>query len=93
MNSGAIIALATVTLASITGYYAWITKKILKQNQQIRIDAQKPEIAIYLHPAIHLSVSYPTHAHFYVENIGAGPTYKDFMDFDQLLGNCEQGPD
>ena len=34
--------LATVALAVITGYYAY-------ENRQMRLDAQKPQIVIYLH--------------------------------------------
>ena len=34
--------LATIALAVITGYYAY-------ENRQMRIDAQKPQIVIYLH--------------------------------------------
>ena len=34
--------LATIALAVITGYYAY-------ENRQMRIDAQKPKIVIYLH--------------------------------------------
>ena len=47
-NSGAITAIATVVLVGITAFYAWVTKKMLEENRQMRLDAQKPEIAIYL---------------------------------------------
>ena len=61
-NSDAIIAIAaalqviiTGALVGITYYYAQVTKKILEENrqmridaQQMRIDAQKPNIVIYL---------------------------------------------
>ena len=47
-NSGAIIAIgtvavagATVVLVGVTIFYAWVTR-------QMRLDAQKPRIAIYL---------------------------------------------
>ena len=63
-NSGAITAIATVVLVGITAFYAWVTR-------QMRLDAQKPRIAIYLD-------SYTTdrtHVVFNVENAGADPAY------------------
>ena len=39
--------LATVALAVITGYYAY-------ENRQMRIDAQRPKIAIYLHRFVNI---------------------------------------
>lgn len=53
-NSGAIIAIgtvavaaATVVLVGVTIFYAWVTKKMLDDNRQMRIDTQKPVIAVY----------------------------------------------
>ena len=69
-NSGAIIALATIVLVCITGYYAWVTKKILEENRQMRIDAQKPNIGIHLRA---VNKSGNIFAQLYVENIGSGP--------------------
>ena len=46
-NAGAIQAIATVALVGITAYYAWVTKKMLDDNRQMRIDTQKPVIAVY----------------------------------------------
>ena len=40
---------ATVALAVITGRYVRLTKNILEENRQMRLDAQKPKIVIYLH--------------------------------------------
>ena len=37
-----VTGVATVVLAGITGYYAY-------ENRQMRLDAQKPKIVIYLH--------------------------------------------
>ena len=42
------IAIATVALVGVTIYYARVTKKILKESEQMRIDAQKPRIGIHL---------------------------------------------
>ena len=70
-NSGAITgiaaiitAAATVVLVGITAFYAWVTR-------QMRIDAQKPLIAIRLHP--HTNELGDMFAQLYVENIGSGP--------------------
>ena len=70
-NSGAVIALATVVLVGITAFYAWVTKKILEENRLMRLNAQKPIIAIYLRSETdgHTSV------YLCMENIGAGPAY------------------
>lgn len=35
-NSGAILAIATIVLVGITGIYAWLTRKTLKEMQKIR---------------------------------------------------------
>ena len=69
-NAGAITGIATVVLVGITGYYAWVTKKMLDENRQMRIDAQKPDIAIYLHLEKKIPI---THIYLYVENIGMAP--------------------
>ena len=70
-NSGAITAIATVVLVGITAFYAWVTKKMLEENRQLRLDAHKPEIAIYLrsHPA-RIVLKF-----LCVENIGAGAAH------------------
>ena len=77
-NSGAITgiaamitAFATVVLVGITGFYAWVTKKMLEENRQMHLDAQKPQIAIYLLP----DVRDETSVCLCVENIGVGPAY------------------
>ena len=80
-NSGAIIAFATVVLVCITAFYAWVTR-------QMRLDAQKPRIAIYLGFEIEKRLEgsrtpkVPT-MYLYVENIGMGPAYD--VDFDIKL--------
>ena len=72
-NSGAITAIATVVLVGITAFYAWVT-------HQMRLDAQKPEIAIYLRAEkealIHPDIpSTNICVYLYVENIRMGPAY------------------
>ena len=60
-NSGAIIGVATVVLIGITGYYAYLTRRLLKA-------ADTPEIAISLRP-------HEAHIHcvmLCIENIGTG---------------------
>ena len=66
-----ITAFAAAVLVVITGFYAWVTKKMLEENRQMRIDAQKPDIAIRLFSVAN-QLSH-TFAHFNVENIGSGP--------------------
>ena len=78
VNSQSIIAGATVVQVGVTGvlvfitaYYARTTRKILEQNQQIRVDAQKPEIALYpaKYSAPRLCVG------LVLENTGAGAAF------------------
>ena len=90
---------ATVALACITGYYAWLTnryvcltREILTENQQMRLDAQKPKIAVYLRQVLDNSRN---QVHLIVENIGMGPAYDVRFETDlsfkvsesQSLGN------
>ena len=77
-NSGAIIAIgtvavaaATIVLVGVTIFYAWVTKKMLEENRQMRIDAQKPEIIIY--PVVRRRI-FPL-VNLYVQNIGPGTAY------------------
>ena len=79
-NSGPIIAIgtvavaaATVVLVGVTIFYAWVTKKMLEENRQMRIDAQKPEIVIY--PYLDVSHRLFAHVDLLVENIGRGAAY------------------
>ena len=75
--NGLIIALATVALVGVTIFYARVTQKILKESEQMRLDAQKPNIGISLHLNCELvsGSSYSVFANLVVENIGAGPAY------------------
>ena len=60
-NDGVIIGIATVTLVGITGYYAYLTWRIVKANNT-------PEIAVSLRP-------HEAHIHcimLCIENIGSG---------------------
>ena len=60
-NDGAVIGIATAVLVCITGYYAYLTRRLLKVN-----DA--PEIAISLRPhEAHVNA-----VMLYLENIGTG---------------------
>ena len=60
-NNGTITAIATVVLAVITFWYVWLTRKILKANNQ-------PEILVYLFP----SEGYSYQINLYIQNIGTG---------------------
>ena len=53
--SSHIMEILTFLLVCITGYYAFLTsryvrltRQALDENRQMRLDAQKPQIAIYL---------------------------------------------
>lgn len=70
-NAGAIQAIATVALVIITWYYARLTK-------QMRIDMQKPAIAVY--PAEY-NAPYGC-VGLVFENTGAGPALGVEFDFD-----------
>lgn len=83
-HSETIIALAAVVqvgvaiiLAFITAYYAHVTKKILDENKQMRIDAQKPNIEIYLDTETDSMLRRlgATRVRLHVDNIGAGTAY------------------
>ena len=61
-NSGAITAIATVVLVVITGYYVYLTWRLLKASHT-------PEIAIFLHPhEVHIQCLM-----LCIENVGMGP--------------------
>ena len=73
MTGGATVVLAIITwrYVRLTKDYVRLTRDMLEENRQMRLDAQKPEIAIYIDA---YTTDY-THVDFYVENIGAGPAY------------------
>ena len=73
-NSAAIIAIATIVLVGITYYYAQVTKKILEENRRMRIDAQKPKIAINPYCSLVRETSIILIC-LRIENIGPGPAY------------------
>ena len=62
-----VTGLATVVLTGITGYYAY-------ENRQMRIDAQKPKIAINPYCSLVRETSI-TLICLRIENIGPGPAY------------------
>ena len=86
--NGLITAVFTAILAGITFYYAKVTRKILKESGEMRLDAQKPRIAIYFgfekeqRAEGRTAPKFPT-MYLYVENIGMGPAYD--VDFDTNL--------
>lgn len=101
-NAGAITGIATVVLVGITGYYAHVTKKMLEVNRQMRIDAQKPEVAIRLRcEKTHYEggSNYKrrvqiTRVNLEVENIGGGPAKEVGFTIDpafKLPGNQSLG--
>lgn len=62
---------ATVVLAIVTRHYVRLTREILEENRQMRIDAQKPKIAIRLLSSTNERGD--IFAQLCVENIGSGP--------------------
>ena len=89
---GGITGVATVTLAIITWCYARhtkdyvsLTREILEENRQMRLDAQKTEIAIYLRlekETINLGEPKAAVMNLYVDNIGMGSAYDVRFDTD-----------
>ena len=65
---------ATFVLAFITWRYVRLTKDILEENRQMRIDAQKPKIAIAPHCTL-MHDRRTTLIYLLIENIGLGPAY------------------
>ena len=82
---GIITAGATVTLAIITWRYVRLTRDyvrltrdILEENRQMRLNSQKPIIAIYLRS----ETTDHTSVYLCVENIGVGAAYSVEFDTD-----------
>ena len=82
---GGITGAATVTLAIITWRYARYTKdyvsltrEILEENRQMRLDAQKPDFVVYLRlekeEIVHTRPKGSV-VNLYVDNKGMGPAY------------------
>ena len=102
-NSGAITgiaamitAVATITLAIITWRYVRLTKdyvrlakEALEENRQMRIDAQKPEIVVYLRlekeEVVHTRPKGSV-VNLYVDNKGMGPAYRIEFTTDLSFG-------
>ena len=95
-----IMEILTFALVIITGIYAaltWryvnLTRDALEENRQMRLDAQKPEIAIYLRlekETINLGEPKAAVMNLYVDNIGMGSAYDVRFDTDlsfSLPGN------
>ena len=67
-NSGAVIGISTVVLVIVTGYYVYLTRRILEENRMMRLETHKPEIVVSLRP-------HEAHVHcaiLCVENVGTG---------------------
>ena len=72
VSASVITGIATVVLAVITFYYVRLTGRILEENQLMRLDAHKPEIAV----SLYLQKNQDTNRRvvvFRIENIGTGP--------------------
>ena len=78
-NSAAITAIATVLLTFITGYYAFITLGLLRENREIRAAMNQPDLAIYA--TAH--EGYINFLNLVVENVGPGAAYDVKLSTDQ----------
>ena len=65
------VAAATIALARITRRHVLLTQDILKDNQQMRVDTQKPQITLY--PAVYDDFDSFRCVGLVLENIGVGP--------------------
>lgn len=82
-NSGAINAIATAILVLITGWYAYITKKILKSGEDTSKEMLRPYIVVNIYSEdlfINLSIS----------NIGKRPAKDLNITFDPSLKMIEK---
>jgi hypothetical protein len=81
-NSAAITATATVLLTFITGYYAFITLGLLRENKEIRAAMNQPDLAIYA--TAH--EGYINFLNLVVENVGPGAAYDVKLSTEQEIG-------
>ncbi len=70
-NSGAIGALSAVVLTLITAVYVYLTGRLARESQAMRLAMFRPELAIYLFPA----EGAPFCLLLRIENIGSGPAF------------------
>lgn len=70
-NSSAVTAVATILLVVITARYVWLTGRLVKENRELRMASNRPDIGISigLHEA-HINI-----INLLIENIGNGPAY------------------
>jgi hypothetical protein len=71
-NSGAIGALSAVVLTIITAVYVYLTGRLAKESQAMRLAMLQPELAVYLCSA----EGAPLFLLLRIENIGSGPAYR-----------------
>jgi hypothetical protein len=71
-NSGAIGALSAVVLTVITAIYVYLTGRLAKESQAMRLAMLRPELAVYLSP----DEGAPLFMLLRIENIGSGPAYQ-----------------
>lgn len=70
-NSAAVTSIATVLLTLITGYYAYVTLGLLRENRELRVGMNRPELAVYV--TVH--EGYVNFLNLVVENVGPGAAY------------------
>ena len=71
-NSGSIIAILTFVLAVITGMYAFLTWKMVKETKKMREIQSEPQISVFYKS----KDEYINLIDIVIKNIGQGPAYK-----------------
>ncbi|MCX6565112.1 MAG: hypothetical protein NTW38_01595 [Candidatus Aminicenantes bacterium] len=71
-NSGSIIAILTFVLAAISGIYAFLTWKMVKETKRMREIQSEPQISIFYKS----KDEYINLIDLVIKNIGPGPAYK-----------------
>lgn len=70
-NSGAFLVITTIIYASITGVYAFITRRMLKETKIMRESQTEPFVFINLQPLERVRFL----KNIVIQNIGPGPAY------------------
>jgi len=70
-NAAAVNSVASLLLLAVTGWYAYLTLRLVRENQELRKSSNRPDIGVTigLHEA-HVNI-----INLLIENIGNGPAY------------------
>ena len=78
-NSAALGFLSSILLTLITIVYVYLTGRLVKESQAMRLAMFQPELAIYLSPL----EGHPNFMLLRIENVGTGPAYKIALSSDR----------